>query len=36
VQEFVAPVAGEAVYIKHVNSSFIGTTQEILAKLERT
>ncbi len=28
VQEFVAPEAGEAVYIKHANSSFIGTTLE--------
>jgi len=28
VQEFVAPEEGEAVYIKHVNSSFIGTTLE--------
>jgi len=28
VQEFVKPGQGEAVYIKHVNSSFIGTTLE--------
>jgi len=28
VQKFVAPEEGEAVYIKHVNSSFIGTTLE--------
>ena len=28
VQEFVSPAQGEAVYIKHVNSSFIGTTLE--------
>lgn len=28
VQEFVAPKAGEAVYIKHVNSGFIGTSLE--------
>ncbi len=28
VQEFVAPAEGEAVYIKHVNSSFIDTTLE--------
>ena len=28
VQEFAAPAPGEAVYIKHVNSSFIGTSLE--------
>lgn len=28
VQEFVAPLAHEAVYIKHANSAFIGTTLE--------
>ena len=28
VQEFVTPAEGEATYIKHVNSSFIGTTLE--------
>ena len=28
VQPFVQPVAGEAVYVKHVNSAFIGTTLE--------
>ncbi len=28
VQAFAAPLAGEAVYIKHVNSAFIGTSLE--------
>ena len=28
VQEFAAPVPGEAIYIKHVNSSIIGTSLE--------
>ncbi|MGI9462563.1 MAG: isochorismatase family protein, partial [Aestuariivirgaceae bacterium] len=28
VQEFVKPQAGEAVYVKHVNSGFIGTSLE--------
>ncbi len=28
VQEFATPAQGEAVYIKHVNSGFIGTTLE--------
>ena len=28
VQDFVAPLDGEAVYIKHVNSAFIGTSLE--------
>ena len=28
VQEFATPAKGEAVYIKHVNSSFIGTSLE--------
>lgn len=28
VQEFVAPHSGEAVYIKHANGAFIGTTLE--------